>query len=60
MTEEVNAAGGIAGRPVELLWEDGKCSPKEASMAAQKLINVDKVPLILGGCVAERLWQQPP
>jgi len=47
--EEVNNAGGINGRPLEVIYEDGKCNGKEAANAANKLINVDKVPVIFGG-----------
>jgi len=51
---EVNAAGGINGRPLELIYEDGKCNGKDASNAANKLLNVDNVPVILGGaCSSE-------
>lgn len=47
--EEVNTAGGINGRPLEMIYEDGKCNATAAVNAAQKLINVDKVPVIIGG-----------
>lgn len=54
--EEVNAAGGIKGRPLEIIWEDGKGSGTAAAAAAQKLISVDKVQYILGGhCTPESL-----
>ena len=33
--------------PVELIIEDGKCSGKDATTAAQKLINVDRVEVIV-------------
>jgi branched-chain amino acid transport system substrate-binding protein len=46
---EVNAAGGINGRPLELIYEDGKCSGKESINAANKLMNIDNVNVILGG-----------
>lgn len=46
---EVNATGGINGRTLEVIYEDGKCNGKDASNAASKLINVDKVPVIFGG-----------
>ena len=45
---EVNKAGGINGRPVELIVEDEKDSPAAAVNAVQKLINVDKVVAIVG------------
>ena len=54
--EEINAGGGINGRQIEMIYEDGKCSGKDAANAASKLINVDKVAAIFGGaCSAETL-----
>lgn len=47
--DEVNASGGINGRKVVGIFEDGKCSPASASSAGQKLIGVDKVTAIVGG-----------
>ena len=47
--EEINAAGGINDRPLKIIYEDGACSGKTASSAANKLMNVDKVPVIVGG-----------
>jgi branched-chain amino acid transport system substrate-binding protein len=47
--EEVNSSGGINGRMLEGVYEDGKCSPAPALSAAQKLINIDKVDAIVGG-----------
>ena len=53
---EVNKAGGINGRPIEMIYEDGQCSGAPASDAANALINIDKVPVILGGaCSAETM-----
>jgi branched-chain amino acid transport system substrate-binding protein len=46
--DEVNKAGGINGRKVELIVEDEKDSPAAAVNAVQKLINVDKVVAIIG------------
>ena len=46
---EVNAAGGVNGRPIEVIYEDGQCNAKAATNAASKLINVNKVPVIIGG-----------
>jgi len=48
-TDEINKAGGINGRNLEVIYEDGQCTGQVASNAANKLINVDKVPVILGG-----------
>lgn len=58
--EEINAAGGIKGRMIELVAEDGKCAGAEAANAAQKLVNVDKVIAIVGGqCSGETLAAAP-
>jgi len=55
-TDEINAAGGVNGRQVEVVYEDGQCSGAPASSAASKLINVDKVSVILGGaCSGETM-----
>lgn len=54
--EEINAAGGVGGRAIELVYEDGKCDGATATTAAQKLVNVDGVEFILGGgCSGETL-----
>jgi len=54
--EEVNKAGGVNGRPIEVIYEDGKCTNTNANAAASKLINMDKVPVILGGvCSGETM-----
>lgn len=59
--EEINAAGGVNGRPIELVVEDGKCNGKDAANAMQKLVNVDQVKIVLGGfCSSEALAAVPP
>ena len=58
--EEINAAGGIDGKQVRVIYEDGTCNGKTATTAAQKLISVDKVQFIIGGlCSAETLAIAP-
>lgn len=50
----------IAGKPVEVIYEDGQCNGHDAASAAQKLINIDKVQVILGGqCSGETLAAAP-
>jgi branched-chain amino acid transport system substrate-binding protein len=46
---EINAAGGIDGHQIKLIWEDSKCNPQDGSSAAQKLVEVDKVSYIISG-----------
>ena len=58
--DEVNKAGGVNGRMLELVAEDGQCNPKVATNAGNKLINVDKVPAIVGGlCSGETMAIAP-
>lgn len=58
--DEINQAGGVGGRNVELIVEDGKCEPKEAANAGNKLVNMDRVPAIIGGlCSSETLAVAP-
>jgi ABC-type branched-subunit amino acid transport system substrate-binding protein len=45
---EVNAAGGVIGRRIELVVEDDQTNPEAAVRAARKLIDVSKVPVIMG------------
>jgi ABC-type branched-subunit amino acid transport system substrate-binding protein len=46
--DEVNAAGGLLGRKVVLVVEDDQTNPEAAVRAARKLIDVTKVPAIMG------------
>ena len=46
--DEINAAGGIDGRRLELVVEDSKCSAQDAISAYTKLTDVDGVKIILG------------
>jgi ABC-type branched-subunit amino acid transport system substrate-binding protein len=45
---EINAAGGVAGRKVELVSEDDQTNPEAGVRAARKLIDVDKVAAVMG------------
>ena len=47
--EEINAAGGVNGRPIELLIEDDKSKIDIGRSAAEKLILQDKVIALTGG-----------
>lgn len=48
VVDAVNSAGGIAGHPISLLSEDSETNPDAAVRAARKLIDVDRVPAIIG------------
>ncbi len=47
--EEINKSGGVLGRPIKLLVEDGESRPKAGVEAAHKLADINKVPIVLGG-----------
>jgi branched-chain amino acid transport system substrate-binding protein len=46
--EEINETGGIHGRKITLLVEDSGYDPKKAVLAAQKLVNQDRIFMMLG------------
>ena len=46
--ERRNAAGGVGGRKIELVIEDGQCRPANSVNAAEKLIQRDKVVAVAG------------
>lgn len=47
-TKEVNAAGGIMGRQVELIFEDEEANPAVAVQKADKVFQVNKVDFLTG------------
>jgi branched-chain amino acid transport system substrate-binding protein len=46
--EEINAAGGVMGHPLKIIWEDTESTPKGGMDAVHKLVEINKVPLIVG------------
>ena len=46
--KEVNAAGGLLGRPVQLIFEDEEANPSIAVQKAEKLFQVEKVNFLTG------------
>ncbi|WP_149535417.1 ABC transporter substrate-binding protein [Siccirubricoccus phaeus] len=47
--EQVNAAGGIKGRPLETLHRDDAGKPEDAVRLAGELVNAERVALLSGG-----------
>ena len=57
---EINAAGGINGRMLELIVEDSKCNAQDSITAFKKLTEVDEVKIILGtSCSGAMLGAAP-
>jgi branched-chain amino acid transport system substrate-binding protein len=48
--EEINAAGGIRGRMIDLIMEDTASRPEMGRLAVKKLISKDNVIVLGGGC----------
>ena len=47
--EETNAKGGLLGRPVKIVYYDDQSNPSTVPGIYTKLMDVDKVDLVLGG-----------
>jgi branched-chain amino acid transport system substrate-binding protein len=47
--EEVNKKGGLLGRPIELVYYDDQSSPATVPPIYSKLLDIDKVDLVLSG-----------
>ncbi len=47
--DQVNAQGGVLGKPVELVYYDDRADPKEAVALAYKLIEQDKIDAFVAG-----------
>ncbi|HLL90820.1 MAG TPA: ABC transporter substrate-binding protein, partial [Tepidisphaeraceae bacterium] len=58
--DEINAAGGVLGRPVKVVTVDDRSDPAEAVTAVQKLINQDKVVAIIGEVASTRSLAAAP
>jgi branched-chain amino acid transport system substrate-binding protein len=52
--DQVNAAGGVLGRPLELFVEDNRSLPGESATAVKKLISRDNVAALIGECSSAR------
>jgi branched-chain amino acid transport system substrate-binding protein len=58
--DELNAAGGVLGKPIEFVYEDNRSTPGESATIAKKLITRDKVVAILGEVASGRSLEAAP
>jgi len=58
--EDLNAAGGVLGRKIELLTEDNQSKQGESATIVKKLIARDKVVAILGEVASSRSLEAAP
>ena len=54
--KDINAAGGILGRPVEVIYADDKTAPESAATAMHALIERDGVVAVVGPIQQEALY----
>jgi branched-chain amino acid transport system substrate-binding protein len=57
--EEINAAGGIGGRKLEVIYEDHAADASKAVNAMRRLVEVEKIPFTLTSYSAPTLAVQP-
>jgi len=58
--EDTNAKGGLLGRPVKLIYYDDQSNPANVPGIYTKLLDVDKVELIIGGYATNMLAPAMP
>jgi branched-chain amino acid transport system substrate-binding protein len=58
--QDVNAKGGLLGRPVKLIYYDDKSAPAEVPTIYTKLLDVDKVDLLMGAYATAQLAPAMP
>ncbi len=58
--EQLNAAGGVLGRPLQLLSEDNQSKAGESATVARKLLSREKVVALLGEVASSRSLEMAP
>ena len=58
--DDINAKGGLLGRPVKLIYYDDQSSPAQVPSIYSKLLDVDKVDLIVSGYASTQIAAAMP
>src|SRR5438552_10222498 len=58
--DEVNATGGVLGKPIKLIYEDDQSKAGESAAIVHKFISRDKVVAILGEVASGRSLEAAP
>ena len=58
--DEVNAKGGLLGRPVKLIYYDDQSSPAAVPAIYSKLLDIDKVDLVVSGYASTQIAAAMP
>ncbi|MFA5001128.1 MAG: ABC transporter substrate-binding protein [Candidatus Paceibacterota bacterium] len=57
--KEINSIGGVNGKKLKVVYEDGKCNEKDAITAVQKLLMDPDIKIVLPVCATEVLGIAP-
>jgi len=58
--DDINAQGGLLGRPVKLIYYDDQSNPSQVPAIYSKLLDVDKVDLIVSGYASTQIAAAMP
>jgi branched-chain amino acid transport system substrate-binding protein len=58
--EELNARGGVLGRPIQLVTEDNQSKPGDSATITKKLISRDRVVVVLNGGTSAQCLESGP
>lgn len=58
--DHINRDGAINGRPLEIMYEDDQAQATYAASAMQKLVTVDRVPVVFGSWASSSVLAQAP
>ncbi len=58
--DDINAKGGLLGRPVKLVYYDDQSSPAQVPSIYTKLLDIDKVDLIVSGYASTQIAAAMP
>jgi branched-chain amino acid transport system substrate-binding protein len=58
--DEINAAGGVLGKQLELITEDNQTKPGESATAVKKLLSRDRVVALIGEVASGRSLEAAP
>ena len=58
--DDINARGGLLGRPVKLVYYDDQSSPSQVPGIYAKLLDIDKVDLIISGYASTQIAAAMP
>ena len=58
--DQINAAGGVLGKKIDLVYEDNQSQPGQSATVVRKLITRDKVVAVLGEVASGRSLEAAP